>query len=83
MRLTDAIWAALNAQSITVVAEAAWGDTITELAADLDRICARRDQLAAQHAQHHPQLLLGALLRSLRHAHLLASDSNRRLSKKR
>ena len=36
----------------------------------------------AQHRQHHPQLLLGALLRSLRHAHLLASDSNRRLSKK-
>ena len=46
-RLTDAIWAALDAQTITVTAEAAWGDTITELAADLDRICARRDHLAA------------------------------------
>ena len=39
--------AALDAQTITVTAEAAWGDTITELAADLDRICARRDHLAA------------------------------------
>ena len=46
-RLTDAISAALDAQTITVTAEAAWGDTITELAADLDRICARRDHLAA------------------------------------
>ena len=46
VRLTDAIWAALDAQSLTVTAEAAWGDTITELAADLDRICDRRGQLA-------------------------------------
>lgn len=45
-RLTDAIWAALDAQSLTVAAEAAWGDTISELAADLDRICERRDRLA-------------------------------------
>ena len=45
VRLTDAIWAALDAQSITVTAEAAWGDTISELAADLDRICERRDRL--------------------------------------
>ena len=45
-RLTDAIWGALDAQSITVTAEATWGHTITELAADLDRICERRDQLA-------------------------------------
>ena len=44
-RLTEAIWTALDAQSLTVVAEAAWGHTISELAADLDRICARRDQL--------------------------------------
>ncbi len=45
-RLTEAIWAALNAQSLTVAAETAWGDTISELAADLDRICERRDRLA-------------------------------------
>ena len=30
-RLTEAIWAALDAQSLTVTAEAAWGDTICEL----------------------------------------------------
>ena len=46
-RLTEAIWAALDAQSLTVTAEAAWGDTISDLAADLDRICVRRDKLTA------------------------------------
>ena len=45
-RLAEAIWAALGAQTITVVAEATWSETIADLAADLDRICARRDQLA-------------------------------------
>ena len=45
-RLTDAVWAALDAQSLTVAAEAAWGDAVSELAADLDRICERRDRLA-------------------------------------
>ena len=46
-RLTEAIWAALGAQSLTVTAEAAWGDTISDLAADLDRICVRRSRLTA------------------------------------
>ena len=45
-RLTDAIWAALDAQSLTVAAEAAWGDAVSELAADLDRVCERRGRLA-------------------------------------
>ena len=35
------------AQSVTVAAEATWSDTIGDLATDLDRIIARRDQLAA------------------------------------
>ena len=43
--LADAIWAALGAQTITVTAEAAWGEAISDLAGDLDRICDRRDQL--------------------------------------
>ena len=47
MRLADAIWAALDAQSLTVTAEATWGDTISDLAADLDQICERRDQLTS------------------------------------
>ena len=64
-RLTDAIWAALDAQSITVTAEATWGDTITELATDLDRICARRDQLAADIEAAFMEHPLGKVLASL------------------
>ena len=45
--LTDEIWAALRSQTVTVVAEATWGETISDLAADLDRIIARRQRLAA------------------------------------
>ena len=41
-RLTDAIWAALDAQSIVVTAEAQWGETISELADDLNSLCERR-----------------------------------------
>ena len=43
----DAIWAALRAQTVTVVAEATWGETIGDLTGDLDRIISRRDQLEA------------------------------------
>ena len=45
--LTDEIWAALRAQTVTVVAEATWGETIGNLASDLDRIVAQRERLAA------------------------------------
>ena len=44
-QLADAIWAALGAQSVTVVAEATWGETIGDLAADLNRTISRRHQL--------------------------------------
>ena len=64
-RLTDAIWAALDAQSITVTAEAAWGDTISELAADLDRICERRDQLTGHIEEAFMAHPLGKVLNSL------------------
>ena len=64
-RLTDAIWGALDAQSITVTAEAAWGHTITELAADLDRICERRDQLATTIEDAFMDHPLGKVLNSL------------------
>ena len=40
--------AALAAQTITVPAEAATGRVIAELAAELDRVCARRDTLAKE-----------------------------------
>ncbi len=45
--VADAIWAALAAQTVTVVAEATWCEPIGDLAADLDRITGRRDQLEA------------------------------------
>jgi transposase len=47
-KVTAAIAAALAAQDVTVPAEAATGRVITELAAELDRVCARRDALAAE-----------------------------------
>ena len=64
-RLTDAIWAALDAQHITVTAEATWGHTISELAADLDRVCARRDQLTGDIAEAFMAHPLGKVLNSL------------------
>ena len=64
-RLTDAIWAALDAQSIIVTAEAAWGATISELAADLDRICERRDQLTGHIEEAFMAHPLGKVLNSL------------------
>ena len=44
---TDAVWAALSSQTVAVVAEATWGETISDLTADLDRIIGRRQSLAA------------------------------------
>lgn len=64
-RLTETIWAALDAQSLTITAEATWGQTISDLAADLDRICARRDQLAADIADAFLAHPLGKVLTSL------------------
>ena len=64
-RLTDAIWGALDAQSVTVTSEATWCDTITELAADLDRICERRDQLATTSEDAFMDHPLGKVLNSL------------------
>ena len=47
-KVTTAIAAALAAQDVTVPAEAATGRVIAELAGELDRVCARRDALAAE-----------------------------------
>ena len=64
-RLAEAIWAALESQTITATAEASWGDAISDLASDLDRICERRRQLE-EHIEEafmaHP---LGKVLSSL------------------
>lgn len=45
--LTEEIWAALEAQTVTLPGETAWGRVIAELCSDLDRIITSRDQLAA------------------------------------
>lgn len=64
-RLTDAIWAALDAQTVTVAAEATWGDTISELAADLNRINERRGQLADDIEEAFLEHPLGKVLTTL------------------
>lgn len=64
-RLTEAIWAALDAQSLTVTAEATWGQTIRELAADLDRVADNRDQLTADIEDAFLAHPLGKVLASL------------------
>lgn len=46
--VTDAVLAALDAQSVTVPAEAATGRVIAELARELDRVLARRGALAGE-----------------------------------
>ena len=47
-KVTTAVAAVLAAQDVTVPAEAATGRVISELAAELDRVCTRRDALAAE-----------------------------------
>jgi transposase len=47
-KVTTAIAAVLAAQNVTVPAEAATGRVIAELAGELDRVCTRRDALAAE-----------------------------------
>ena len=64
-RLTEAITAALDAQSITVTAETAWGDTICDLAADLNRICQHRNQLGIDINNAFMEHPLGKVLASL------------------
>jgi transposase len=48
VKVADAVTAALDAQSVTMPAEAAVGRVIAELAVELDRIHTRRDALAAE-----------------------------------
>lgn len=47
-KVTDAVTAALEAQTITLAAEATWGEVIADLAGDLDRIHRRRQTLATE-----------------------------------
>ncbi len=45
-KYADEIWAALQSQTVTLAAEATWGEVIGDLVADLERVHRRRDQLA-------------------------------------
>lgn len=47
-RVTDAVFEALDAQSLTLPAEQTWGEVVAELAGDLDRVHRRRAELAKQ-----------------------------------
>ena len=44
--VTDQIWSAVEAQTVTLPAEEAWGEVISDLLGDLDRVQSRRDELA-------------------------------------
>jgi len=48
VKVVDEIWAALEAQTVTLPAEAAWGEVITDLLSDLERVQARRAELGDQ-----------------------------------
>ena len=63
--LTDEIWAALRSQTVTVVAEATWGETISDLAADLDRVITQRVSLAADIEEAFLEHPLGKVLNSM------------------
>lgn len=47
-KVADEIWAALDAQTITLPAEDTWGEVIADLLGDLERISTRRGELAKQ-----------------------------------
>ena len=47
-KVTDAVIAALDAQTVTLPAEATFGRVIAELAGELDRLHRRRDALAEE-----------------------------------
>lgn len=64
-KVTDGIWAALEAQTVTLAAEATWGEVIADLMSDLERITARRTQLAATIEEVFLSHPLGAVLVTL------------------
>jgi transposase len=64
-KVTDAVIAALDAQAVTVPAEATLGRVISEVAVELDRVYARRDTLAAEIEEAFLAHPFGELLSSL------------------
>ncbi len=64
-KVTDEIWVALEAQSVTLPAEETWGEVITDLLDDLERIQARRAELATTIEEVFLSHPLGAVLVTL------------------
>jgi transposase len=64
-KVADSVVGALEAQSVTVPAEATIGRVIAELASELDRVYARRDALAAEIEEAFLAHPFGELLSSL------------------
>ncbi len=64
-RVVDRIWAALGAQTVTVAAEATWGETISDLTSDLDRIITQRDELASHIEDAFMEHPLGKVLNTM------------------
>ena len=64
-KVTDLIWVALDAQSLTLAAEDTWGEVIADLLGDLDRIAARRQALGATIEEVFLSHPLGAVLATL------------------
>lgn len=65
VKVTAAVVSALAAQDVTMPAEAATGRVIAELAAELDRVCGRRDTLAAEIEEAFLSHPFGELLASM------------------
>lgn len=64
-KVTAAVTAAVAAQDVTVPAETATGRVIAELAAELDRVCGRRDALATEIEEAFLSHPFGELLASM------------------
>jgi transposase len=65
VKVVDVVMAALDAQTVTVPAEATLGRVIAELATELDRVFARRDTLATEIEEVFMAHPFGELLSSL------------------
>ena len=64
-KLTDQIFAALDTQTITLPAETTWGEVITDLLRDLEKIRSRRTELTTTIEEAFLEHPLGAILVTL------------------
>ena len=65
VKVSDEIWAAVEAQTVTLPAEATWGEVISDLLGDLERIAARRVELGKTIEEVFLSHPLGAVLVTL------------------